>query len=194
MARGGKIQMWPMWFVHQYEQGLRKHKRSSHEGVRYSCPECDSKYSHPQALRNHVRSVHEGRLYECDQCDYKAALKPNIEKHKLSKHEGVRFKCALCPRTFSTKGILHKHNRIKHIVYDKLKCPHCEWSFSGEGQSERTRHTKAWKWEVLLQSLWEADQYFWQKEASETAQETGPTEDTALSRWIKEKNASNVYI
>ena len=38
-----------------------------------------------------------------------------------------------CPGTFSTKGILHKHNRIKHIKHDKLKCPHCEWSFSERG-------------------------------------------------------------
>ena len=71
---------------------------------------------------------------------------------------------------------------IKHIKYDKLKCPHCEWSFSERGNLNAHVTRKHENEKFYCDRCEKAIIIFGQKEASETAQETGPTEDTALSR------------
>ena len=97
------------------------------------------------------------------------------------------WRCSIQMHTLS-KNIQHQ----RHLAQTQQDQAHKTWQTQmsplwvellGEGQSERTREKKAREWEVLLRSLWEVDQYFWKKEASKTAQETGPTEDTAWSRW-----------
>ena len=37
-------------------------------------------------LKEHVESIHEGVRYSCDQCDYRATTKGNLKRHEMSKH------------------------------------------------------------------------------------------------------------
>ena len=49
---------------------LWQHKTSAHEGVRYSCDQCNSSsFTMADKLRRHKAPAHEGVKYPCDQCD-----------------------------------------------------------------------------------------------------------------------------
>ena len=49
---------------------LWQHKTSAHEGVRYSCDQCNSRsFTMADKLRRHKARAHEGVRYPCDQCD-----------------------------------------------------------------------------------------------------------------------------
>ena len=37
-------------------------------------------------LKEHVESIHEGVRYSCDQCDYRATTKGNLKRHEMFKH------------------------------------------------------------------------------------------------------------
>jgi hypothetical protein len=41
----------------------------------------------------HTRTKHEGIVYSCNQCDYKATQQANLKRHQQSKHEGVKYSC-----------------------------------------------------------------------------------------------------
>ena len=56
---------------------------SVHDGVKYSCNQCDSKFSRQDNLKIHKMSVHEGVKYSCNQCDYKGSHKSHLKKHKI---------------------------------------------------------------------------------------------------------------
>ena len=38
-------------------------------------------------LKRHVKSIHKGVRYTCDQCDYEATQKGNLQRHRKSKHQ-----------------------------------------------------------------------------------------------------------
>ena len=62
------------------------HKKSVHEGKRYSCNKCAYQTTHNSHLTVHIQSKHEGIQYACDQCDYQASCKSDLNKHFQQKH------------------------------------------------------------------------------------------------------------
>ena len=38
------------------------------------------------ALETHMKTKHDGVLYSCDQCDYEGARSINLRRHKLREH------------------------------------------------------------------------------------------------------------
>ena len=57
-----------------------------HEGMRYTCDQCDYKFTDTGNLDKHVKTIHGGIHYPCSQCDYKATQKPYLKSHVSSKH------------------------------------------------------------------------------------------------------------
>ena len=66
---------------------------SAHEGIKYSCNQCDSKFTEQGSLKKHKVSLHEGIKYSCNQCDLKFTEQGSLKKHKMSVHEGVKYSC-----------------------------------------------------------------------------------------------------
>ena len=52
-----------------------------HEGVKFSCEQCDFKYKWKHLLQNHVLSVHKRVTFHCEDCDYKATKKSKHQQH-----------------------------------------------------------------------------------------------------------------
>jgi len=55
------------------------------------CDLCDKKYSRSNHLKEHKKTVHDGVKYSCDECDYKATSQGNLKIHKRRVHEGVKY-------------------------------------------------------------------------------------------------------
>ena len=54
--------------------------------MRYTCDQCDYKFTDTGNLDKHVKTIHGGIHYPCSQCDYKATQKPYLKSHVSSKH------------------------------------------------------------------------------------------------------------
>ena len=65
---------------------------SIHENVKFSCNQCESKFTHNGQLKIHILSVHENVKYPCDQCDYKATTKGSLTTHKIARHKNIKYK------------------------------------------------------------------------------------------------------
>ena len=76
--------------------GLRLHRRSIHEGIRYFCDYCDFKATTQGHLKIHRQSKHEGILYSCNNCDYQTKRQDSLKIHQQFKHEGVQYSCNQC--------------------------------------------------------------------------------------------------
>ena len=55
----------------------------------FKCGECGAGYRWKTDLVMHIRSKHEGVRYSCDQCEHQATHQGNLKKHKEAIHEGV---------------------------------------------------------------------------------------------------------
>ena len=55
------------------------------------CPECGKEFTENRAMKRHHKSFHQGINYSCEQCDYKSKRKDKLTEHIKSKHEGVRL-------------------------------------------------------------------------------------------------------
>ena len=75
----------------KYKHHMLRHKRSKHEGVRYSCNYCDYKATQPGNLKTHKSSVHEGLGYACSYCQYIATKQDNLKRREESVHKGKKF-------------------------------------------------------------------------------------------------------
>ena len=106
----------------------------------FPCSECDIVCSHLGNLKRHMKSKHEGIRYSCDYqgCDYKATQKPDIIKypckfcdhqsttegslylHIESKHKDLKrtmFKCEFCEFESHSKYILKNHKKKFHTYF-----------------------------------------------------------------------------
>ena len=45
---------------------LRTHRRSKHEGFKFSCDKCEYKSTHKSSVDTHTQSIHEGVKYSFD--------------------------------------------------------------------------------------------------------------------------------
>ena len=58
--------------------------------------------------------MHEGMHYTCDNCDYKASIKSVLRRHKQSTHESICNSSQQCDYNVVQKFHLHRH--IKQFI------------------------------------------------------------------------------
>ena len=122
--------------------GLRLHRRSIHEGIRYFCDYCDFQATTQGHLKIHRQSKHEGILYSCNNCEYQTKRQDSLKIHQQFKHEGVQYSCNLCDFHVARQYSLNRHQQTKHkgMVYS---CSECDYQ-SGRKESlknhQQTKH------------------------------------------------------
>ena len=93
------------------------HIKQEHEESRYkySCTQCNRKFTKPYHRNIHVMVIHEGKRFPCDQCDFKAKEPGNLRSHKLMRHDANKYPCPECDYT-GNKEKLRMHMRNKHKI------------------------------------------------------------------------------
>ena len=104
---------------------------------RYSCNQCDKKYSSQSALRNHIEAKHEGILkYECSYCEYKTSRAWDLSKHFKRMHEfksiNEQLECSDCEYKTILAYDLSQH--IKRIHCESSNCAQCDQQFSNRNK------------------------------------------------------------
>ena len=62
----------------------------------------------------HTEKVHDGVVFSCEECQYSSASKRRLTLHIRIEHEGVVFSCQLCDATLKTEEYLKRHTMRKH--------------------------------------------------------------------------------
>ena len=60
------------------KSNLKGHIKTQHEGLCFSCDQCDPKTPYPAKLKIHIKLKHKGIHHKCDQCNFKALKKNNL--------------------------------------------------------------------------------------------------------------------
>ena len=106
---------------------------SVHEEVKFSCNQCNSKFSSKGGVKLHKMSIHDRVRYSCDQCDSIFTLKISLKTHRQFVHEGFNYKCNECDYKSSANFYLRRHQMLVHEVSDKqiieFKCDQCVMKF-----------------------------------------------------------------
>ena len=105
----------------------REAQQQRHDGVRYSCEQCEYVATTVSSLKQHKDAKHEGVRYSCDQCEYVATQVSHLKQHKDAKHEGVRYSCDQCEYVSTRVSHLTKHKDAKHEGV-RYPCDQCEYA------------------------------------------------------------------
>ena len=109
---------------------------------KYSCKDCDAKFTQKKNLKAHTLREHninqykevyhdreEPKKFQCELCDSLYKNKNDLNYHHRVKHENMddqSFKCELCAKTYMNKKSLSCHVRLKHTENPKEHiCPKC---------------------------------------------------------------------
>ena len=79
-------------------------------------PECRKEFSNNGNMVAHYRSVHEGIKYSCNQCDYQATTQGHLHTHIAGKHSNKIFKCDHCDYWTKWRTDYNKHKRTAHAM------------------------------------------------------------------------------
>ena len=79
-----------------------------HQGVEYSCEECDASFLSKFRLEHHERDAH--GTVQCNVCDKTFTHESNLYRHKKN-HVETSFECQLCKKNFTRKDNLKVHNK-----------------------------------------------------------------------------------
>merc|ERR1711874_58908 len=123
---------------------------SRHEGVHYSCSQCEYKSKEKARLRKHIKthdcasvqrrkkapdddSVQKRKRrkrnlgnFPCNECEYIAKESKHLKQHVEGVHLKIRYPCDQCDWKGSTKGILKIHVQKRHEGV-RYPCGQCEY-------------------------------------------------------------------
>ena len=98
-----------------------------------TCPHCGKTlYGENGNYRKHIRTVHGKIEFSCERCEKKFNRQDNLKRHIESTHELFRYRCYYCQLLYSERKQLQKHSKKEHpeeeIIYEKIKIdPKTEW-------------------------------------------------------------------
>ena len=80
-----------------------KHKYAKHNGVKYTCNQCDYASQILKELKGHQNEIkQQGMKFQCRVCKYKATEQGNLKIHVQAMHEGLTYNCDECNFNAST--------------------------------------------------------------------------------------------
>ena len=60
---------------------------------RFACQICGRRFLINSTLKYHRQAEHEGVKFSCNQCDYVAKRIQNLNRHKKLMHDGISLQC-----------------------------------------------------------------------------------------------------
>ena len=60
-------------------------------------------------LKRHIKSVHKDIRYSCDKCGQSFDRQDNLQRHVKSEHQEIQYSCDKCDKSFNGPGNLQRH-------------------------------------------------------------------------------------
>ena len=98
---------------------LRRHRKSVHEGLKYSCELCNYKVTDQTIYNTHLREIHNLNKLVCNVCDYKANRRGELHAHMQDNHQSnnLNFECDQCDYKDTCEAFLNVHKNKEHHQY-----------------------------------------------------------------------------
>ena len=93
----------------------------------FRCDICQQLFVFAWLLKRHIKTVHEGLRYSCDQCEFKATQQGTVNGHIQSIHKGIRYACDKCEYMSTREGNLNLHKKTKHGLHSLVSCNQCSY-------------------------------------------------------------------
>ena len=95
---------------------LRRHRKSVHEGLKYSCELCNYKVTDQTIYNTHLREIHDVNKLVCNVCDYKANRRGEMQAHMIDNHQSnnLNFECNQCDYKDTCEAFLNVHKNKEH--------------------------------------------------------------------------------
>jgi len=122
--------------ANSYSQ-LYIHYKAFHEGVTYSCDQCEHVAKAPGALKAHKITREDNRLV-CDQCEFVAKHLRTLKFHRENIHEKIRYHCDLCDFVATAVIGLNYHKQSKHET-TTYPCDQCDYIATLRKKSSTTQ-------------------------------------------------------
>ena len=98
---------------------FNKHKKISHDGLRFKCDKCDISLKSKETLKRHYNQKHSTTITEsnhkCSQCKKEFNQRTSLTRHFESIHNGKKFKCDRCESELSCYSHLKRHQKTVHV-------------------------------------------------------------------------------
>ena len=98
-----------------------------HEGIRYSCDECDWSTIRSDRLKVHIENKHLGIRHFCSQCGFLASTKKYLDRHMKNIHLSRMSFCNHCDFQSSMKKEF-----MRHKILHKKQCQQCDYTATQE--------------------------------------------------------------
>ena len=114
-------------FRSKSERQAEEHNQTKHNGVKYTCNQCDYESEILKELKGHQNEKkHEGMKFQCHLCKYRATLQSNLKIHVQAMHECQTYNCDVCSFSASTPQTVVWHKKAKHPGSTRKKtCAAC---------------------------------------------------------------------
>uniref|UniRef100_A0A8D8B706 Zinc finger protein 337 n=1 Tax=Culex pipiens TaxID=7175 RepID=A0A8D8B706_CULPI len=108
---------------------LQEHVRMVHEGVKFTCDQCNIQLGSKSSWKRHMRG-HSEKGHCCDICQEKCSSHSTLMTHKRRVHENStkNFICVDCGNTYDNGSALRDH-RVTHTSERKWECTTCGMKF-----------------------------------------------------------------
>ena len=131
-------------FRSKSERQAEEHNQTKHNGVKYTCNQCDYESEILKELKGHQNeNGHKGVKFRCHLCKYRATLQSNLKIHVQAMHEGQTYKCDICNFSASTPRTVGWHKKAKHeaeyeSMMKKKTCVACAKKFRDGSKKKST--------------------------------------------------------
>ena len=92
-------------------RNLTTHKKSIHDGIKYTCTICGFQATRPSHLSTHISTKHKEKRYSCKYCNKEYKNQQSLDYHTKFFHEGVRSNCNICDHIAVSKSNLTVQNQ-----------------------------------------------------------------------------------
>ena len=103
-------------------------KHSCVDGLPYRCDKCEKAFSNKEGLTRHIKRDHLGVRYSCDICQKTYTTKDILSTHIKTHNTEYNFICDVCSRGFTCAKNLYKHKQ-SHKAEKKYICSFCGKQF-----------------------------------------------------------------
>lgn len=107
-----------------------KHLKGEHL-EKYSCKQCESKFTSTNSLKHHMMLHDNNRPHKCSECNKTFVQASHLKLHMFQHKNDKPYLCVVCGKSFISKGRLNDHTKIHSGERKVFECEECTAKYFG---------------------------------------------------------------
>ena len=134
------------WMTQRAEK-LKIHKEDKHLGLKHFCGQCGVLYNTKKSLDRHIKDLHHSRISFCNDCDFQSSMKREFIRHRILHKK----QCQQCDYTATHEKNMKIHIQAIHekSTYPCEICPYKSSTPRSLSNHQKSKHP-AWKKKIIF--------------------------------------------